>query len=85
MIYGFYHGSYPDICVNHGKKDVIQWEWYFKPLVSQKIKQSIKKSAAKKTNAYLPAFKDIYSKRNCIFGASGIKICSLKSKNKPVC
>lgn len=64
MIYGFYHGSYPDICVNHGKKDVIQWEWYFKPLVSQKIKQSIKKvSCKKKTNAYLPAFKDIYSKK----------------------
>ena len=32
--------------------------------MSQKIKQSIKKvSCKKKTNAYLPAFKDIYSKK----------------------
>ena len=64
MIYGFYHGSYPDICVNHGKKDVIQWEWYFKPLVSQKIKQSIKKVSCKKRRMLICLhFKDIYSKK----------------------
>lgn len=64
MIYGFYHGRYPDICVNHGREHVIQWEWYFKPLVSPKAKQSVKTVICKKkTNAYLPTFKDIYSKK----------------------
>ena len=64
MIYGFYHGHYPNICVNQGKEDIIQWDWYFKPFIRETTAKRVKTiTCRKKTNAYLPTFKDIYSEK----------------------
>ena len=64
MIYGFFHGHYPNICVNQGKEDIIQWDWYLKPFIQETTAKRVKTiTCRKKTNAYLPTFNDIYSEK----------------------
>ena len=66
IIYSLYHNKYPEICVNRGKENVIQWEWYFEPLIDRKKSVTkVKKTLCnKKTNSFLPGFKDIYNPKD---------------------
>ena len=54
IIYSLYHNKYPEICVNRGKENVIQWEWYFEPLIDRKKSVTkVKKTLCnKKTNSF---------------------------------
>lgn len=63
IVYCTYHNCLPLICINEGKKDLIQWSWYFEePFDTSRFSSSLPTvSCPKKFASYQPHFKDIYN------------------------
>ncbi len=76
IIYSLYHNKYPEICVNRGKENVIQWEWYFEPLIDRKKSVTkVKKTLCNKKNKFIftEDLKTYIIPKMFTFGVSGIK------------
>lgn len=64
ILYSLYHNCIPEICINKGKEQVIQWEWYFKQPFNCKEKNTFKIiSCPRKTGSFSPKFQDIYCQK----------------------
>ena len=70
MLYAMKHHSIPQIAINQGKSDIIQWDWHFcQPFSASTLNLPVT-PCPRKVTSFQPHFKDIYSpKMRKLWGA----------------